>query len=325
MQKLVDGVEVEEFEDDEPIDANADADTDVDVDVDADADADDDDGEPKEVDAWMADEGDQKPSDVPVSTHIRMKQKLKGRLTDSNEEVARLRAENEALKAGVQQSPKLKVAPKRPRQEDFDTILDHEEALSEYEDKMLEVRLETTNKKVEIKNAQAKAKVDLEKAVDGHYERASKLIQDNGIDTEVYKKTDLVVREAVESIRPGIGDLVTDQIISVLGDGSEKVLFYLGRNKNALNEFKSLLTDDPTGLKASIFLGQQRERLLNTKRKISKAPPPGDDINGDSSPSSAKASAFLKRRQAAIKKGNIQVAYDVKKQAKAAGIDVSNW
>jgi hypothetical protein len=323
MKKLVNGVEVDEFDDDdEPV---VDDDEPV-VDDDEPVDDDDDDADkPKEVDAWMADEGDQKPSDVPVSTHIRMKQKLKGRLTDSNEEVARLRAENEALRAGVQQTPKLKVTPKRPRQEDFDTILDHEEALSEYEDKMLEVRLETANTKVEIKNAQSRAKANLEKAVDSHYERASKLIQDNGIDTEVYKQSDLVVREAVESIRPGIGDFVTDQIISILGDGSEKVLFYLGRNKNALNEFKSLLTDDPTGLKASLFLGQQRERLLNTKRKTSKAPPPDDDIRGDDSPTSANTSALLKRRQAAIKKGDLQAAYNVKKQAKAAGVDVSKW
>ena len=318
MKKLVNGIEVDEFDDDESIvDDKPIVDDEPIVDDDAD--------KPKEVDAWMADEGDQKPSDVPVSTHIRMKQKLKGRLTDSNEEVARLRAENEALKAGVQQTPKLKVTPKRPRQEDFDTILDHEEALSEYEDKMLEVRLETANTKVEIKNAQSRAKANLEKAVDSHYERASKLIQDNGIDTEVYKQTDLVVREAIESIRPGIGDFVTDQIISILGDGSEKVLFYLGRNKNALNEFKSLLTDDPTGLKASLFLGQQRERLLNTKRKTSKAPPPDDDIRGDDSPTSANASALLKRRQAAVKKGDLQMAYNVKKQAKAAGVDVSKW
>ena len=318
MKKLVNGIEVDEFDDDESIvDDKPIVDDEPIVDDDAD--------KPKEVDAWMADEGDQKPSDVPVSTHIRMKQKLKGRLTDSNEEVARLRAENEALKAGVQQTPKLKVTPKRPRQEDFDTILDHEEALSEYEDKMLEVRLETANTKVEIKNAQSRAKANLEKAVDSHYERASKLIQDNGIDTEVYKQSDLVVREAVESIRPGIGDFVTDQIISILGDGSEKVLFYLGRNKNALNEFKSLLTDDPTGLKASLFLGQQRERLLNTKRKTSKAPPPDDDIRGDDSPTSANASALLKRRQAAVKKGDLQMAYNVKKQAKAAGVDVSKW
>ena len=118
---------------------------------------------------------------------------------------------------------------------------------------------------------------------------------------------------------------ITDQLISVLGDGSEKIMYYLGRNKNALNEFKSLLIDDGTGIKASIFLGKLQQRLLTTKRKTSKAPPPGSDVTGDDAVSTVKASTLLKKRKAAIKKGDLQAAYNVKKQAKLAGVDVSNW
>ena len=272
-------------------------------------------------------EGDQKPSDVPVSTHIRMKQKLKGKLADSNEELERLRKENETLKSGIttQTSPTLKELPNRPKEVDFETIQEHDEALVKYDDEMLQIRLDTANKKTELKNAQSRAKENLNQAVDAHYERASKLIQDNSIDTEVYKKSDLLVREAVEATRPGQGDIIVDQIIAIMGEGSEKVLYFLGRNKKALDKFKSLLVDDPSGLKTSLFLGQQKERLLTTKRKTSKAPPPGDDVHGDAAPSSSKGKAFLKRRTAAIKKGDIQAAYDAKKEAKVAGIDVSAW
>jgi hypothetical protein len=272
-------------------------------------------------------EGDQKPSDVPVSTHIRMKQKLKGRLADSNDEVERLRKENETLKSGIttQTPPTLKELPKRPKEDDFETLQEHDEALVKYDDDMLQIRLDTANKKTEIKNAQVRAKENLNQAVDAHYERAAKLIQDNNIDTEVYKKADLIVRETIEASRPGMGDIIADQIINIMGEGSEKVLYFLGRNKKALDKFKSLLTDDPSGLKASLFLGQQKERLLTTKQKTSKAPPPDDDVHGDATPSSSKGKAFLKHRKAALKKGDIQAAYDAKKNAKAAGIDVSTW
>jgi hypothetical protein len=256
-----------------------------------------------------------------------MKQKLKGRIADSNEELERLKAENKTLKSGVaaQASPTLKELPKRPKEVDFETIQDYDEALTKYDDTMLQVRLDTANKNTELKNAQVRAKKDLDDKVDAHYARAAKLIQDNNIDTEVYKKADLIVREAVESSRPGLGNIISDQIISIMGEGSEKVLYFLGRNKNALDKFKSLLANDPSGLQASLFLGQQKERLLNSKQKTSRAKPPGDSIRGDAPPSSSKGKAFLKSRKAALKKGDIQAAYDAKKGAKAAGIDVSAW
>lgn len=275
------------------------------------------------VEPWMAED---ESADVPVSTHIRMKQKLKGRLSDKNEELERLKAENETLKKGlttVKSTPK--EIPKKPKEDDFNTILEYEKALTEYENELVEIRFDRAEKKRSILANQAAAKERTNKAVDSHYERAAKLIQDSGIDTEVYKNSDTVVRESVDAIQPGKGDIIMDQIISLMGEGSEKVLYYLGRNKNALNEFKSLLVDDGSGIKASMFLGKLQQQLLNTKQKTSNAPPPDSDVRGDSSPTSAKVSTLLKKRKAAIKKGDIQLAYDIKKQAKAAGADVSTW
>jgi len=321
-QTIVDGKIVD---DDGVVDDIIDDEEIIDDDEEEIIDDDDDDGEKKAVEPWMADESKQPLSDVPASTHIRMKQKLKGRLTERNEENERLRRENEALKAGMTTPSLPGRVPKRPVENEFDTVLEYEEALGEYEQKMVDVRLETSNRKRDIQLAQANARAKLEGSVDEHYSRAAKLIQDNGIDTEVYKAADLIVREAIETMIPGKGDITTDQIISILGDGSEKVMYYLGRNKNALNEFKSLFAEDPTGLKATLFLGQQRERLLNSKRRTSKAPPPSSDAKGDKTPTSAKASSLLKRRKAAQAKGNLQLAYDLKKQAKAQGVDVSEW
>jgi len=303
--------------------------SDDDDDVTDDDDPSDDDDDPKKKvvkEPWMADEDDSQSSDVPVSTHIKMKQKLKGRISQKDEELERLRQENLQLKAGTALPPVKKAGlPKRPHENDFDTLVEYEEALGEYDQKMVDIRLENANRRTQLQQAQQQARVKLEEAVDGHYSRAAKLIQDNGIDTEVYKQTDLIVREAIENLMPGRGDITTDQMISVIGEGSEKVMYYLGRNKNALNELRTLLVDDPTGLKATIFLGQQRERLVNRKQRASNAPAPSRRVRGDKAPTSAKANSLLKKRKAALNSGNLQRAYDIKKQAKEKGIDVSDW
>ena len=324
-EKVVKDGEIIDADDDDIQDDLVDDDDDLDVDAaDDDADDDDDDGS-KKKEPWMADEGEQPPSTVPVGTHIRMKQKLKGRLNDQSTELETLREENARLKAAQQAPPTPSKPPRRPKENDFETLAEFDEALSEYDQKMVDYRLQTANQKNAVQQMQLAAKAKLEEAVDGHYSRAAKLIQDNGIDTEVYQQADRTVREAIETLMPGRGDITTDQMISVLGDGSEKVMYFLGRNKNALNELKSLLAEDPTGLRATMYLGQQRERLLNNKRRLSKAPAPGKKVKGDAQPTSAKAKALLKKRKAAQAAGNLQLAYDIKKEAKAAGVDVSTW
>jgi hypothetical protein len=286
------------------------------------------DGKPKEVEAWMADEDDddQQLSDVPVGTHIRMKQKLKGRLSDKDDELEKLKAENEALKTGMMHSPaETGDLPKRPVENDFDSVQEFELALTKYEDSMLQVRLDAADKRRNIKRQQEAAKAGIETAVDDHYERAAELVDKNKIAVEVYKKADRTVREVVEAVRPGQGDIVTDFLISVVGEGSEKVMYFLGKNNKALGQFKSLLSEDPSGIRASMFLGQQKQRLLHSKQQTSKARPPADNIKGDNNQSPAKGGALLKKRKAAIRKGDVQVAYNIKKQARESGIDVSNW
>jgi hypothetical protein len=295
----------------------------VDEEVEVDLDDELEEGDKKEL--WET-EGDQKPDGVPVSTHIRMKQKLKGRITDKDEELERLKAENVTLKAGKVTKPVKVERPERPREEAFDSIAEYNAALDVYEDAILDIRLNRDSQAREIQTATSVAKEDLTKAVDSHYTRASKLIQDSGISTEVYQEADTKVRQAIEAVKPGMGEIITDQIISVVGEGSEKILYFLGRNKNALNEFTNLLATDSSGLKASIFLGQQREKLINTKQKTSKAPAPGVDLSSEAdAETSSKSISFLKKRKAAIKKGNLQAAYNAKKEAKAAGVDVSKW
>jgi hypothetical protein len=149
-------------------------------------------------------------------------------------------------------------------------------------------------------------------------------LESSGITPDAFKASDQKIREAVESIRPKQGDGIVDQFISRLGEGSEKVMFRLGRSKALLGEFIGLLANDPSGLDAATFLGEQKVILLNTGKRKSGAPVPDTQLNGDET-AGQKEKILKKRYQEAHKKGNGQEAWNAKRQAKAAGVNTSGW
>lgn len=313
--------EVNKPEDQKTEDDKVDEDLDLDTEDDDDESDDSDDDSSDDLEPWQRTD-DQTSDKMPVETHIKVKKKLKGRLAEKDEELERLRAENESLKKA---KPETKQdEPVLPKSEDFGTDEEYQKALADYHDKRADMRFTASQKKREQSDKLKVQQVAREKAVDGHYDRAAKLVEESGIDPELFKQTDVAVRSAVESILPGRGDLITDQIISVMGEGSEKVLYFLGRNKTAMSEMKNLLAEDSTGMRLSIYLGQQKERLTNPKKRSSKAPAPASNIKGDNN-SKVKGSAEKKKYDKAHKNRNNQLAYNIKKEAKKAGIDVSGW
>jgi len=289
-----------------------------------DDDAIDDGGEPK-VEDWMKDDGEQTPDDVmPVSAHIRAKRKLKGRIEGKNTEIEELRKEIEDLKKQKLTPPLRDETLVRPKEGDYESIEAYYTALEEYEDKRIDSKLSVVHGQRQLRDTQTKAIEKLNKAVDDHYVRADKLVKESGISAETYKQSDEAIRNAIEAVRPGQGNIIVDQMISLLGEGSEKVMYKLGRSNALRGELITLLTEDPHGLRATAFLGEQRAKLLLTKRRTSNAPTPASEINGDST-SSNKERVFKKKYEAAHAKGSAQAAYNAKKDARAAGVDTSKW
>lgn len=163
-------------------------------------------------------------------------------------------------------------------------------------------------------------------AVNDHYERASALSESSGIAPEAYRAADLTVRQAIEAIAPSYGDLNTDILIGQMGAGSEKVMFYLGRNPAALETLKGKLLSDASGMSASMYLGELKGKVAAPSKRTSLAAKPANTANGDASGTESGAGkAALKKYKEAHKKGSIQAAYDAKKSAKAAGVDTSKW
>jgi len=270
-------------------------------------------------------EGEQDPDDpsrqVPVGKFVGLKKKLKGQISDRDEEIERLKKErDDALKL----KPKEETVLVRPKRDDFETDELFDEAFDTYNQSRTTEAINRTRLEDQQKVGQVQAQEKLTEAVDSHYERAETLIEESGIKPEVYKAADTTVRKAVEAITPNLGDVIVDQVISILGEGSEKVIYYLGRNKPALNKFQSLLASDKSGMKAAVYLGQEKQRLTNPIKPRSNAPDPATNIKGDAPITGAEVK-FKKKYDAAHGKSDLQQAYNAKKEAKAAGVDVSKW
>lgn len=293
----------------------------------------DDDDEHKTVESWMEEEGEgseRTGSDVvPLHAHVKAKKKLRGTINEQKDEIDKLRDENEALKAkdtsgGDPQKLKL---PKRPRRDDFDSDDEFEGALDKYEDEKDEIKFNKLSQNQNLNASRIKAKKALDQSVDDHYERAEKLLESSGISEEAFRSADTTLRQTIDSVAPKRGDIIADQMISILGEGSEKVFYKLGnpKNKGLRGELISILASDPSGLKLATFLGEQKALLSNsTKRRISKAPIPDDQLNGDES-STNKERVLKKQYQTAHKKGDGSAAWKARRAAKKLKIDVSKW
>lgn len=278
--------------------------------------------EQSKEEAWQRIDEENEFSPIPAKAHIKMKQKLKGRISERDDEIEKLKSKIQNLESNIPQRSISKLT--RPKEFEYDSDEAYQQALSKYEDDLITSKFHELERKRQQENAFKSHNQFLIQAVEDHYERASKLIEKAGISPEIYRESDLAVRQAVNSIAPGRGDIIVDQMIANIGKGSDKVMFYLGINKGALHTFKSLLSEDPSGIKASIYLGQQKEKLTAPQKIKSRAPSPSPTANGDAN-LSVNSSALQKKYNEAHKKGNSQLAWKFRKEARLSGVDTSKW
>lgn len=284
-----------------------------------------------ETEDWMQSDdpasktGDKKFTDQDIAA---AKNKLRAKLDRKHEsETEALKAEIERLKSGGG-SEKGKTL-NRPKREDFDNADDPEEA---YLEALTDWKLEQNAAAAAANAAKSDASAKQEEfqrktseAVDQHYERAVKLAESSGISPEAYKGADLAVRQAVEAVFPNQGDATVDALILNLGEGSEKVFYNLGVNAARNAEFQKLLKEDKSGLKAAMFLGELKNKLVAPKKKTTSAPPPNTQLEGDASENGDKFKSLKRRYKEADKRGDIQARFNAKMEAKRAGVNTSDW
>lgn len=279
--------------------------------------------ETEEVEAWMQSEEGVKAEKKYTGEDIgaakaKVRAKLERKIDERDEEIARL---NEQLKVAKPSDAQ------KPRREDYYDADDPDEAFAEA---LVDWRIKNQASQhaqhaeaEALKRQQAEAQAAISSEVDRHYERAVKLAADSGITPEAYQAADFNVRTMVDALT-GSGDSVVDALIATVGEGSEKVFYNLGINADRRNTFKSLLENDPTGLKATAYLGRLAGELSQPLKRKTNAPEPAPNLKGGA-PTGDKFKALKKRYAEAHRKGDRQSAFNIRREAKKAGADVTNW
>jgi len=188
------------------------------------------------------------------------KRKLKGKLGEKDNEIEALRQEVNQLKQGVKGGVNPTEKPKRSDYLDAD---DPDEA---YLDALHEWKSSFQQDNTERRQAALQAKKEIDANVDRHYKSAGDLIKKHGISPEVYQQADQSFRSSIEQVLPKKGDIIADFLIASLGEGSDKTVFHIGRNKAKLAEFQSKLLEDPSGVKAAMFIASVNSTLSSPKK-----------------------------------------------------------
>ena len=285
--------------------------------------------EEKPVEAWMQTEGETSDDKQHKGPSFRgLKQKYRAKIDNKDDEIAKLLAENEALKNGAVQSQPTQTAQPmpRPKREDFNfDEADYDDAVDAWNDAKLDAKLNGHVQQQTQTQQQDSYKQSIDNAVNQHYESAEKLVSEGRVTEDDYRNADQMVRGAIEQVIPGKGDAVSDFLISQLnssGEGSAKVWYHIGKNGAALAKLKELAAKNDNGFASAMYLGELRAKLTSDPvKRVSQAPKPGSKLKGDSKP--AADGALLKKYKAA---GNdVQARIDLKREAKRSGVDTRNW
>lgn len=284
--------------------------------------------ESEDVESWMQEEvatpDDGDSGFKPNREAAAVRKKLKAKLHEKDDELESLKAEIERLKSGSTTAPQTEL--KRPKLEDFDYDEEaYNAAMDDYYDKRVETKLESKQSVQQQREAAERQKKALEEAVDRHYTRAAKLVEEGKVSEEKYTQADRAVRESFERIAKGNGDKIVDSLIKTLdslGEGSEKVFYQLGVNPAKMQEVANLFATDPSGLSTVAYLGKLQASISSPTKRKSSAPAPSPELKGSGSTKSP-GEALLKRYKKAG--SNVQARLDIKREAKRQGIDTRNW
>ena len=270
--------------------------------------------------SWLSEDSDsQEDRRFTGSDIAAAKRKLKGRLEEKSSEVEELKDQVAQLMQQQQSQASQAQALNRPTREQFLNAEDPDEA---YIDAMTDWKLASKIQQSQGVVQQHQRQQVIEQAQNRHYEAASKLIDEHGISPDLYKQADTQFRRGLDSVRQGAGDLIAQELITQMGEGSEKVTYMLGRNPSKMAQLQQALMEDPSGIKASMMMGRLQAEVTMPRKNTRKAPPPARRVQGDASSTGNSAKRMKKAYDQA---GNAQDAFNARRAAKKAGVDTSNW
>lgn len=279
-------------------------------------------GEETETPSWMlSDEQQSEQEEQTFTSHdiAAAKKKLKVKLSEKDEEIQSKDEEIAQLKAQLNgAAPKQEVkAPPTLESVDYDEAK-FAQAMQEYTMSQVDARIQTSQKSADLQRQRQLQQQKVDNDVNAHLERVVKLSKDSGIDLDTYQKAELNVRQVIQQSVGGDlnADIIADNLISLIGEGSEKIFYQIGVNQKVRNEFQSKLMEDPNGIKAAMYLGGLKAGLNNTVKNRSTARKPAKSAEGGEG--AAASEAAFKRKYQKAKAG--QERFNIVKEAVKAGI-----
>lgn len=240
-----------------------------------------------------------------------------------NSEVDDLKAEIEKLKVQSQNAPSQTGIKTKPKREDFFDADDPDEAFIDALYEWKENIRKEDKAKAEKEAAQTKYQEELNNSLNSHYQRANDFIKKNNIAPEAFADSEAAFHKAIDEIMPNQGEAVANHLISLIGEGSEKVSHLIGINATKRRQLQDALRTDPTGMKAAVLVGKFESEISAVNKRKTKAPQPAARANNGSTMSATASATKFKRAYDKAKPGS--ETYRIKQDAKRAGVDTSNW
>ena len=251
--------------------------------------------------------GGKKTANVPIAKLAKLREQRR----TEREEKERLQKQNDELVKqlsliGNAGQPKAALVPTLESC-DYDESK-YQTAIQAWNQQSLESKLQEIeqNRANQIRVAQFQQQ--LETDVQQHYQRVSDL----GISPDDFIPAEKTVRDT-------FGDTAVDQMISAIGEGSERVVHHLGLNQAERDKVAQMIAQDPSGFKAIGYLGRLADKLATNPAlgKISQAP--AADRPLASSGSQSNGSAVLKQLERLNKLPNRDKFREYKRKLVANG------
>lgn len=263
--------------------------------------------------------GQQKPSPEDALVYKLTKQKAKAK--EYKSELEELKAELAALKSGTSQ-PQAQQRPQQPAQHYPPVPVLYEDGIDTKEQyTQAYQRWMADCKAIDQRNAQAdqqksEYKRQMEDMTHNLAKRLGKFASEHKIkDDRVISAAEKATSEIDEATKIE-GSLA--YLLDSVGDGGERVAYYIGTNEGAMAKVKELLQADSTGLKAVAHMTKLAAQL-KPKHSIrtSKAPAPDRPVKGDGSSVGSIAKKLQAEWDKATKREDLM---NVRRKAREAGV-----
>lgn len=236
--------------------------------------------------------GQQKPSPEDALVYKLTKQKQKAR--EYKTELEELKAELKAIREG--QPAQTPARPQSPANEIqlppfpdlYDEGIDGDRQKYDQAIKKWWVKSrETEQRNAQADQQQTEYKRQMEDMTHNLAKRLGKFASEHKIkDERVISAAEKATSEIDEATKID-GSLA--YLLDSVGDGSERVAYYIGTNDAAMTKVKGLLQQDKTGMKAIAEMTRMAERLKpKHSSKTSRAPAPDRPVKGDGSPMASR-------------------------------------